>query len=123
MIPLKLTENLKNNVRDGDATGDCGAGFPKRFPRKAFDGSVSVQDMMNCLNCPDKTVYSRLKKLGGKFVLKKGRIYPAIAEEQRFQKFFFYAVFIYINTRRNRTLHTRSGKGSKARPSPSRSAT
>ena len=33
--------------------------------------------MMEYLNITDKTVYARLKKMGGEFVLKKGRIYPA----------------------------------------------
>ena len=42
-----------------------------------MDGSVSVQDIMDYLSISDKTVYARLKKMGGEFVLRKGRIYQA----------------------------------------------
>ena len=50
--------------------------FPAaEFFAQAMDGSVSVQDMMDYLGITDKTVYARLKKLDGEFVLKKGRIY------------------------------------------------
>ena len=39
-----------------------------------MDGSVTVSDMMGYLNVSDKTIYARLKKLDGEFILKKGRI-------------------------------------------------
>ena len=39
-----------------------------------MDGNVTVSDMMGYLNVSDKTVYARLKKLDGEFILKKGRI-------------------------------------------------
>ena len=34
-------------------------------------------NMMAYLNISDKTVYARIKKLDGEFVLKKGRVYRA----------------------------------------------
>ena len=117
MIELELTEDIKNNVRDGNATawrlesslrefpnifpvnlwfeypihrvdkaghlgdmpaqGSAAAGkmknayrkssesaadeFRNAFEAQAFDGSVSVQDMMAYLDCSDKTIYARLK--------------------------------------------------------------
>ena len=51
--------------------------FRNAFYVQAIDGSVSVQDMMAYLNISDKTVYARIKKLDGEFVLKKGRVYRA----------------------------------------------
>lgn len=42
-----------------------------------MNGTVGVQDMMEYLGVTDKTVYARLKKLGGEYVLKKGKIYQA----------------------------------------------
>lgn len=133
MIELELTEDIKNNVRDGNATawrlesslrefpnifpvnlwfeypihkvdsaghlgdmppqGSVAAGhlknpyrktsdeaaeeFRNAFQVQAIDGSVSVQDMMSYLGCSDKTVYARLKKMGGEFVLNKGMICAA----------------------------------------------
>ena len=131
MIELELTEDIKNNVRDGNATawrlesslrefpnifpvnlwfeypihkvdsagylgdmpaqGSSAAGqlknpyrkssesaadeFRNAFEAQAFDGSVSIPDMMTYLGCSDKTVYARLKKMSAEFILKKGRIY------------------------------------------------
>ena len=49
--------------------------FRNAFFAQAMDGSVSVQDMMDYLGITDKTVYARLKKMDGEFVLRKGRIY------------------------------------------------
>ena len=49
--------------------------FRNAFFAQAMDGSVSVQDMMAYLGITDKTVYARLKKMDGEFILKKGRIY------------------------------------------------
>ena len=51
--------------------------FRNAFYVQAIDGSVSVQDMMAYLDISDKTVYARIKKLDGEFVLKKGRVYRA----------------------------------------------
>lgn len=51
--------------------------FRNAFYVQAIDGSVSVPDMMAYLNISDKTVYARIKKLDGEFVLKKGRVYRA----------------------------------------------
>ena len=48
--------------------------FRNAFNLQAVDGSVSVQEMTEYLGCSDKTVYARIKKMGGEFVLKKGRI-------------------------------------------------
>ena len=50
--------------------------FRNAFHAQAFDGSVSVNDMVTYLGISDKTVYARLKKMNGEFVLRKGRIYP-----------------------------------------------
>ena len=50
--------------------------FRNAYNLQAVDGSVSVQEMTEYLGCSDKTVYARIKKMGGEFVLKKGRIYP-----------------------------------------------
>ena len=137
MIQLELSDDLKNNVRDGNATawrlesslrefpnivpvnfwfeypvhrvdssgslgempaqGSSAAGqmknpyhktsdtaaeeFRNAFNIQAIDGSVSVQDMMTYLDVSDKTVYARIKKMDGEFVLRKGRIYPGTTEE------------------------------------------
>ena len=51
--------------------------FRNAFYVQAIDGSVSVQDMMSYLSISDKTVYARIKKMDGEFVLKKGRVYRA----------------------------------------------
>ena len=51
--------------------------FRNAYYAQATDGSVSVQDMMDYLGITDKTVYARLRKMEGEFVLKKGRIYSS----------------------------------------------
>lgn len=56
---------------------EAGDEFRNAFYAQAVDGSVSVQDIMDYLGISDKTVYARLKKMDGEFVLKKGRIYQA----------------------------------------------
>jgi len=56
--------------------------FRNAFNLQAVDGSVSVQEMMDYLGCSDKTVYARIKKMGGEFVLKKGRIYPGEGSDE-----------------------------------------
>ena len=39
-----------------------------------MDGRVTVKDMCEYLGVIDKTIYSRLKKMGGEFTLDKGII-------------------------------------------------
>ncbi len=56
---------------------EAGDEFRNAFYAQALHGSVSVQDIMDYLGISDKTVYARLKKMDGEFVLKKGRIYLA----------------------------------------------
>ncbi len=56
---------------------EAGDEFRNAFFAQAVNGSVSVQDIMDYLGIADKTVYARLKKMNGEFVLKKGRIYQA----------------------------------------------
>ncbi len=63
------------------STETANSEFRNAFYTQAIDGSVSVQDMMNYLGISDKTVYARLKKMGGEFVLKRGRICRAEEEE------------------------------------------
>lgn len=131
MIQLELTDDLMNNVRDGNATawrlesslrefpniipvnfwfeypihrldasgalqqapaqGTAAAGqvknscskssdtaadeFRSAYQALSFQDEVSVQDMMGYLQVSDKTVYARIKKMGGEFSVKKGRIY------------------------------------------------
>ena len=55
----------------------CAEEFRNAYQALNMDGNVTVQDMMEYLNISDKTVYARLKKMGGEFILRKGRIYPA----------------------------------------------
>ncbi len=130
MIELELSDDIKNNVRDGFATawrlesslrefpniqpvnfwfeyplhkiddngtleampaqGSFAAGKVKNQQSKSTDeadnefrmaydacnmsGKVTVQDMMKYLGVTDKTIYARIKKMGGEFVLKKGEI-------------------------------------------------
>ncbi len=137
MMELELTDDIKNNVRDGNATGwrlesslrefpnitpvefwfeypvhrvDNGGalrempaqGTPKAgqiknsksktscqaddefrtaYDALNLDGKVTVDDMAKYLNVIDKTVYSRIRKMGGEFVLEKGCIRRADPEE------------------------------------------
>lgn len=130
MIELELSDDIKNNVRDGYATawrlesslrefpnikpvnfwfeyplhkiddngtletlpaqGSYAAGKLKNPQSKSTDeadaefrmaydacnmsGKVTVQDMMKYLDVTDKTIYARIKKMGGEYVLKKGEI-------------------------------------------------
>ena len=64
---------LKN--RFSKTAENAGEEFRNAFFAQAMDGSVSVQDMTDYLGITDKTVYARLKKMDGEFVLRKGRIY------------------------------------------------
>lgn len=130
MIELELTDDIKNNVRDGNATAwrlesslrefpnitpinfwfeypihrvDVGGilgGMPAQGTPKAgklnnpkskssdeaadefrtaydalnMDGKVTVADLADYLGVSDKTVYSRLKKMDGEYLLEKGAI-------------------------------------------------
>ena len=53
---------------------ECAEAFRNAYQVLNLDGKVTVQDMMEYLNVTDKTIYARIKKLGGEFTLKKGRI-------------------------------------------------
>ena len=128
--PMELSDDLRNNVRDGNATawrlesslrefpnikpvnfwfeyplhrldtgGTLGAmpaqGTPKaakvnsaktKSPESAadefrtaynalnVDGKVTVSDMAEYMDVIDKTIYARIRKMGGEFVLEKGVI-------------------------------------------------
>ena len=130
MIQLELTEDMLNNVRDGNSTawrlesslrefpnivpvnfwfdypihridsvdelrampaqGTPAAGrvknpkvrsteltdeaFHNAFQILNMGGGVSVKDLAEYLTCSDKTIYARLKKMDGGYVLQKGRI-------------------------------------------------
>ena len=134
IIELELSEDLKNNVREGaatawrlesslrefpnihpvdmwfeypihrlDSSGELGempaqgtyaAGrlrnkyskstevaedeFRTAYSVLSMGGDVTVKDMMEYLDVIDKTVYARIRKMGGEFVLKKGRIIRAV---------------------------------------------
>ena len=52
----------------------CAEEFRYAYQALNMDGNVTVKDMMEYLNITDKTVYARIKKMGGEFTLKKGRI-------------------------------------------------
>ena len=136
MIELELSDDVKNNVRDGMATAWRLESSLREFPniqpvnfwfeypihkvdtngvlgempaqgtpqagrlnnprsksaeeaaeefRTAYDalnmnGRVTVQDMMEYMDLTDKTIYARLKKMGGEFVLEKGTIKRAGTE-------------------------------------------
>lgn len=129
MIELELSDDIKNNVRDGFASVWRMESSLREFPnikpvnfwfeyplhrlddkgdleempaqgtyaagklknpnskttedaetefRNAYDaclaaGQVTVQDMMSYLEVSDKTIYARLKKMNGDYILKKGR--------------------------------------------------
>ncbi len=137
MIELELSDDVKNNVRDGMATAWRLESSLREFPniqpvnfwfeyplhkidengvlgempaqgtpqagrlnnprsksaeeaaeefRTAYDalnmnGKVTVQDMMEYMDLTDKTIYARLKKMGGEFLLEKGTIKRADAEK------------------------------------------
>ena len=130
MIQLELSDDIKNNVRDGAATawrlesslrefpnitpvnfwfeyplhridtggelgtmpaqgtpkagrvnnprskssGDAAAEFRSAYDALNMDGRVTVADMAEYLDVVDKTVYYRLRKMGGEFTLENGVI-------------------------------------------------
>ncbi|MBE5825288.1 MAG: DNA primase [Butyrivibrio sp.] len=138
MIELELSDDIKNNVRDGNESAWRLESSLREFPnikpvnfwfdyplhrlddrgaleempaqgtkkagqlnnpkcksadqaadefRQAYDacnmnGSVTVQDMMGYMELTDKTIYARLKKMAGEFVLKKGKIIRLNTDKQ-----------------------------------------
>ncbi len=48
--------------------------FRAAFDILNMDGKVTVKDMSEYMGLIDKTIYSRLKKMGGEFTLEKGVI-------------------------------------------------
>lgn len=53
---------------------DAAEEFRTAFAAVNVDGKVTVRDMAGYMNVIDKTVYARLKKMGGEFTLDKGVI-------------------------------------------------
>ena len=51
--------------------------FRTAYDALNVDGKVTVKDMMEYLGVIDKTIYARIRKMSGEFVLKKGQIYRA----------------------------------------------
>lgn len=137
MIELELSDDLKNHVRDGNATAwrlesslrefpnitpvnfwfehplhkidtsgeldsmpaqgtyeagrirnrknkspdEAASEFRNAYSALALDGQVTVADIATYLEISDKTVYAKLKKLDGEFVLAKGVIHRAESAE------------------------------------------
>ena len=59
---------------------DAAEEFRTAFAAVNVDGKVTVRDMAGYMNVIDKTVYARLKKMGGEFTLDKGVITKADPE-------------------------------------------
>ncbi|MGN1023466.1 MAG: AAA family ATPase, partial [Lachnospiraceae bacterium] len=51
--------------------------FHAAYQALNMDGSVSVRDMCEYLGVTDKTIYARIQKMGGAYVLRKGKIYQS----------------------------------------------
>ena len=49
--------------------------FRNAYQALSLNGPVTVQDMAGYLGVIDKTIYARIRKMGGEFVLWRGRIY------------------------------------------------
>lgn len=49
--------------------------FNSAYQALNLDGSVSVKDMCEYLGVTDKTIYARIQKMEGAYVLRKGKIY------------------------------------------------
>lgn len=56
------------------STDEADAEFRMAYDACNMSGKVTVQDMMKYLDVTDKTIYARIKKMGGEYVLKKGEI-------------------------------------------------
>ena len=60
---------------------EAAAEFRNAYNALALDGQVSVADLAAYMEISDKTIYARLKKMGGEFVLEKGAIRRAESAE------------------------------------------
>ena len=56
--------------------------FRTVFNTLAMDGTTTVREMADYMEVIDKTIYYRLKKLGGEFVLERGVIRRAETESE-----------------------------------------
>ena len=68
-----------NNPRSKSAE-EAAEEFRTAYDALNMNGRVTVQDMMEYMDLTDKTIYARLKKMGGEFVLEKGTIKRAGTE-------------------------------------------
>ena len=62
------------NNSKSKTTDDAAEEFRTAFSALNMDGKVTVKDMAEYMGVIDKTVYARLKKMGGEFTLDKGVI-------------------------------------------------
>ena len=65
------------NNSKSKTTDDAAEEFRTAFSALNMDGKVTVKDMAEYMGVIDKTVYARLKKMGGEFTLDKGVITKA----------------------------------------------
>lgn len=70
-------KNPKNKSQDAAAEE-----FRTVFNTLAMDGTTTVREMADYMEVIDKTIYYRLKKLGGEFVLERGVIRRAETESE-----------------------------------------
>ena len=63
---------LKNKF--SKSTENAEREFRTAYDALNLDGTVTVKDMTDYLGCSDKTIYARLKKMNGEYILKGGRI-------------------------------------------------
>lgn len=56
--------------------------FRNAYAACNMTGTVTVKDMCDYLGCSDKTIYARVKKMDGEFILEKGEIKPGNADKQ-----------------------------------------
>lgn len=71
----------KVDIIDADPQGSCTASLGCMA-----NGEVTIQSLMNYLEVSDKTIFARLKKMKGEYLLKKGRVVrfdQAVAEEEK----------------------------------------
>ena len=81
--PAQGTTKAKNVNNPRCKTKDQSAEeFRNAYAACNMTGEVSVKDMCEYLGCSDKTIYARLKKLNGEFVLEHGLIKPGNPDEQ-----------------------------------------
>ena len=62
-----------NNPRS-KSSGEAADEFRTAFDALNMDGGVTVADLAEYLGVADKTVYARLKKMEGEFILEKGTV-------------------------------------------------